>query len=178
MRLNLFKPLILFIFITSLTTWAVPGVVQATSHKEIFNWVAKQMETDKDYPMPQIKIVSKEELQRVFSKFSEKSVKRWAESLGEEEADRIMARYLNEVIGLFVPETKIIYVGNFLNPCKQSSIVAHEITHYFQCMKHGKIDPHSFNADLIYLGNELEASKIENLFLKTFCETKTTNLQE
>jgi hypothetical protein len=152
-----------------LTISCFSGTVGASSHEDIFNWVAEKVEVKKDYPMPQIKIVSRTELQRVFSKFSEKSIKKWAETLGEEEADRMMARYLKEVIGLFVPDTKIVYVGSFLESCKQRSIIAHEITHYFQCMTRGKIDPHSFNADLIYLGNELEASKIEKLYLETFC---------
>ena len=47
--------------------------------------------------------------------------------------------------------------------------MAHEITHYFQCMRQGRLDPDSLNADLIYLGNELEASKIERLFVEAFC---------
>jgi hypothetical protein len=168
MKYKFWNPITISLIITVIITlYAIPA--QCSSHEEIFKWVAKQLEISKDYSMPEIKMVSKKELRKIFSKSSEKSLKRWAQDFGEEEADKMMNRYLKQVIGLYIPETKAIYVGRFLDECKRKSILAHELTHYFQDMTEGKIDPQSFDADLMYLRNELEASRIEKKFLKTFC---------
>ena len=91
-----------------MTSSLVSGRVFALSREEIICWVAEKLSVEADYPMPETKIGPRQELQNVFSRFSEKSTKRWVEYFQEGEADKMMARYLGGVVGLFVPETKII----------------------------------------------------------------------
>ncbi len=142
------------------------------SHEEIFNWVAHKLKIDIDYPMPQINVVPKEMLQRVFRKQSALSYKQWVKELGKDEANKTMDMYLKEVIGLFDPKTKIIYVGSFLDPCKFDSIVAHEIVHYLQVMKDGRVNPHSIRFDNVHFLREMQASDIAQKYMKTFCENQ------
>ena len=168
-----FKNKILFTLLLALSLMIYSGPECDFSHEEIFAWVANELEITTNYPMPAILIVSQEELQRIFSKDNEQSLKRWAGRYGDEKANKIMDRYLKEILGLFDPKTNVIYVGNFLEPCKQQSIIAHELTHYFQAMEPRKIDPQSYYGDsnMIRFGNEMEASNIENTFKGTFCNT-------
>jgi len=145
------------------------GQALSMSDEEIFNWVARELEIDKDYPMPQIIVVSKEKLQIVFRKESEQSYQRWVKQYGENTAKETMDLYLKEVIGLFLPKAKVIYVGSFMEPCRFNSIVAHEITHYFQVMKDGLINPRAIGFDHIHISREMQANDIANRYMKTFC---------
>ena len=153
--------------ILSIVTYTGPAL--SMSHEEIFHWVANEIAVKKHYPMPEIRIVPKKDLQRVFRKGSEQSLKRWAGMYGEEAASEMMDQYLNEVIGLFNPKDQIIYVGSFMEPCRQESIIAHEFTHYLQVMEKGTVDLQSNAADAMRMSHELEAGDIENKFRKTFC---------
>jgi hypothetical protein len=119
--------------------------------------------------MPEIAIVPRNELQKAFLEGNEKSLKRWAGTYGEEKGNEIMDQYLKEVIGLFNPKTHTIHVGGFLEPCKQESIVAHELAHYFQTAENGTVDLQSRGGGEIRLRNEMEAGMIENEFKETFC---------
>ena len=146
-----------------------PSQAQGISHEDIFVWVANKLEIEKDYQIPKITIVPREELQRVFLKYNEKSLKRWAGVYGEERANEIMDQYLKEVVGLFNPKNSIIHVGGFLKSCKQESIVAHELAHYFQTEENGTVELQSYGAEEIRLRNEMEAGMIENEFNEKFC---------
>ncbi|MEE9612864.1 MAG: hypothetical protein V3W19_16545 [Desulfatiglandales bacterium] len=152
-----------------LTTLIYRAPALSMSHEEIFKWVAQELEIEKDYPMPQIIVVSKAELQRVFKKDSEKSYQRWVEEYGENKAKETMDLYLNDLLGLFNPKAKVIYVGSFMEQCKFNSIVAHEITHYFQVLEEGTIDPQSTGFDYTHLFREMQASKIMDMYMKAFC---------
>ena len=164
-----FEHKILFTLLLALPLMIYSGPVLGFSHEEIFVWVANELEITGDYPLPEIAIVSKEELQRIFNKANEQSLKRWPEIYGEEKASQMLDRYLDVVIGIFDPKTNVIYVGNFLEPCEQQSIIAHEFAHYFQTMKQGEIDLQSYGASELKLRNEMEASNIESIFKETFC---------
>ena len=94
-----------------------PSQAQGISHEDIFDWVSNELEIENHYQMPKITIVPKEELQRVFLKYNEKSLKRWAGVYGEERASEIMDQYLKEVIGLFNPKNNIIHVFNICIIC-------------------------------------------------------------
>ncbi len=145
------------------------GQALSMSNEEIFNWVARELEIDKDYPMPQIIVVSREKLQIVFRKESAKSYQRWVKEYGENTAKKTMDLYLKEVIGLFIPKAKVIYVGSFMESCKFNSIVAHEMAHYFQVMKDGLINSRAIGFDHIHLSREMQASDIANRYMKAFC---------
>jgi hypothetical protein len=146
-----------------------PGPALCLSPEEIYNWVANELEIKKDYPMPEIRIVQRKELQTEFRKGSEKSFKRWAGMYGDETASEIMDTYLKEVIGLFNPKAKVIYVGSFMEPCRQESIIAHELTHYFQVMENGTPSIGSYQGDTLRYSQEMKAGKIGNQFRETFC---------
>lgn len=154
-------------FVLPVTILATPAL--SVSHEEIFIWVVDELSIVKDYSMPKILLVSKKELQFVFKENTERSYQRWSQMYGNDEADRILDFYLQEVIGLFDPDTRKIYVGSFLDPCKLESIVAHELTHYLQFMQHGKIDSDMYGAEHIRAKNEIQAEIIENKYIKTFC---------
>jgi len=162
------KILNILILLLALPIIIYSGPAFGLSHEEIFNWVANELEITTDYPMPAILIVPQEALQRIFNKATEQSLERWAKIYGHEEAHNIRDRYLKEVLGLFDPKTKVIYVGDFMEPHKQQSIIAHEITHYFQTMERGTIDPQSYGAAETVTVYEMEASHIENTFMETF----------
>ena len=106
----------------------------------------------------------------LFKENTGQSYQRWSHMYGNEEADRILDFFLKEVIGLFNPDTQKIYVGSFLDGCKQESIVAHELTHYFQFMQQGKIDPNMYGADQIQVLREITAGRIESKYIQTFCQ--------
>ena len=164
-----YKHKILFTLLLALPLMIYSGPVLGFSHEEIFVWVANELEITGDYPLPEIAIVSKEELQRIFNKANEQSLKRWPEIYGEEKASQMLDRYLDVVIGIFDPKNNVIYVGNFLEPCEQQSIIAHELVHYFQTIEHGRIDHQSYGAAELMVRNEMEASNIESIFKETFC---------
>jgi hypothetical protein len=69
-------------------------------------------------------------------------------------------------------------VGNFLDSCKQESIVGHELTHYFQFMQHGKIDTNMYGANQIQVQNEIQAGKIESKYIQTFCQPSNSIIVE
>lgn len=143
--------------------------------KEIFTWVSSELNIENQYKMPAIQYVTKEKLGEVFKKNYERSFKRWASEYGEKKAAEFMDFYLSEVIGLFIPKTGNLYVGDFIEPCKKESIVAHELTHFFQHMKDGPVDPNSKDAADKHLYNEMQAGNIEKKFMEKFCRTASVN---
>lgn len=171
--MKVFRKSILCMSLSLLLTIVVfKGLALSMSHEEIFSWVARELKIDTDYPMPQINVVPKEELQKVFRKESWRSYKQWVTEYGESQAKKTMDLYLNEVIGLFNPKTKIIYVGNFMEPCNFDSIVAHEIVHYMQVMKDGQVDLQSMGFDSVHFFREMQASNIAKKYMKAFCENQ------
>lgn len=158
-----------------LTTVIYRAPALSMSHEEIFHWVAHELEIEKDYPMPQVMVVSKAELQRVFKKDSEQSYQRWVEEYGENKAKETMDLYLNDLLGLFNPKARVIYVGSFMEQCKFNSIVAHEITHYFQVLEEGTIDTQSDGFEFMHLFREMQAGKIMDEYMKAFCVSPAGN---
>jgi hypothetical protein len=139
--------------------------------KEMFTWVSGELNIENRYKMPAIQYVTKEKLSHVFKKNNERSFKRWTSEYGEEKATELIDFYLCEVIGLFIPKTGDLYVGDFIEPCKKESIVAHELTHFFQHMKDGPVDPNSKDAANKHLYREMQGGNIEKKFMEKFCRT-------
>ena len=144
---------------------------ESMSIEEIFQWVKSEYKCKADYPIPEVQFVSKAELQKVYRQCNEKVAKKWAGKYGARKANELMDYYLNEVIGLCIPKTGDIYVGAFLPPCKRDATVAHELTHYFQLMEEGPIDPKSSGAQDKYLYHEMKAALFENNFIDQFCDS-------
>jgi hypothetical protein len=148
---------------------ASPASAGSMSVEEIFQWVKSEYKCKKDHPIPDVRFVSKEELQKVYRRCNENVAKKWAGKYGTQKANEMMNFYLNEVIGLCIPKTGDIYVGNFLPPCRRDATVAHELTHYFQIMEDGPIDLKSNGAQDKFLYHEMQAALFENNFREIFC---------
>ena len=166
------KTLIISIFLSVMLT-AAPTM--GFTDRDIFTWVSNELNIENQYKMPAIQYVTKENLGHVFKKNNERSFKRWASEYGEKKASELMDFYLSEVIGLFIPNTGDLYVGDFIEPCKKESIVAHELTHFFQHMKDGPVDPNSKDAANKHLYREMQAGNIEKKFVEKFCGTASAN---
>ena len=169
------KFIIHIVIVLSIPAAAFAGLNHGVSNQDIYSWVTTKLEAGKDYPMPQIELVSQEKLQKIFRTTNEKSFMRWADRYGKEMADEMIAFYLKEVIGLFIPKTCALYVGNFLEPCKQKSIIAHELVHYIQHMQDGQVPIGSKQAENMHLFREMQAGKIEKDFNKAFCDQDHPN---
>ena len=164
-----FVLLVCFILLTTINVTAKPG--QDMTYIEIFQWVAQQLKVDTNYPFPQILIISKTDLEKVWRKKNQRSYQSWVELYGENKARETMDQLLDELLGLFDPKTRIIYVGNFMGPCKTNAILAHEITHYLQLMQDGPGDPESEDFDLLYIYREMQADQIEKKFWTSYCHS-------
>ncbi len=152
----------------SSTFWSTNS--QAVTHEQIFIWISRQMHIEYFYSMPEVQYVSKTRLQEVFQEFSRNSFDRWRMVHGQAGAEKIMASYRNRLVGLFNPKTQIIYVGDFLQPCRQKAVLAHEMTHFFQHWINGPIQNRSFIADDLRTIREIEAYQMEARFKALFCE--------
>ena len=162
---------VLFVFFFS---FILPGMIGTGSardftNEEIFYWVVDQLKIEKDYPLPTIHVIDRQELQKQFKENNHRSFQRWAQEFGPEKAKKIIEDYLREVVGLFDPKSKIIYVNDFDDPCREASIIAHEITHYLQVMDDIPVSASSVGSDTIRLFRELQAGNLEKTFKDAFC---------
>ena len=143
------------------------------SQYEIFDWVSKELEIEGQYPIPEIRLVSKKILQVVLLNESGKGFERLIGLYGGTDPERRRRHYLSNILGLFLPETGVAYVRKDLTPCRRNSIIAHEYTHYFQNRQFGRtsyLKPHE--QEEVHIFREQEAREIENQFFQQFCNTK------
>jgi hypothetical protein len=115
----------------------IPCLTQAWDQEEIFFWVARQLGVAPGEERPQIFELPEQEFREQFLKSTEKSLKFFRESLIGMGWDRVEAsNYLEnlskDVAGFLTKKDRNIYIKNTLEPCYKASIVAHEITHFFQ----------------------------------------------
>ena len=141
---------------------------------EILAWVAHRMYIAEPGPLPALFYVDKAKLQAVFKRANRNSYLRWEARFGTSEAQRILSVYLQEIVGMFDSDTKSIYVGRFLAPCRREAILAHEITHYLQVHRHGRVEPDVHDAEHIQLRWEMQAITMERRYGELFCENKDT----
>ena len=139
------------------------------SEKEIFEWVAKEMKIEKQYPIPEIYYISREALQIFWMSRNEKTYNRWVNEYGEKKANELWGFCLRNMVALFDPKTTNIYIGNFMERCDLESRVAHEIVHYFQQMTDGVIIHEDDTDGNKYLFREMQATKFERIFKQQFC---------
>ncbi len=152
--------------------WQEPGY--ALEPTQVLAWVARRMDITETGPLPAVFYVDKAELQAVFTRANRNSYLRWETRFGTPDAERILSVYLQEIVGMFDSDTKSIYVGRFLAPCRQEAILAHEFTHYLQVRRHGRVDPDTHDAEHIQLRWEMQAITMERRYSEHFCENKNT----
>lgn len=160
------------LLLLSLTFWT--AICFAATPEQIFVWVSRQMHIEYAYDMPEVQFVGKQQLQSVFQDFSRRSFEEWQVNHGEEQARTIMASYLDRVVGFFHPPTQTIYVGEYLSPCLKQSVLAHEITHYFQDLIRGPIELKGYGADDRRMFREMEAYLMGNKFKDLFCNSENS----
>jgi hypothetical protein len=141
----------------------------ADPHEEIFEWVAAQMNVRIRGHMPQIRLVGKKHLCTVFAKNNQRSYLRWKARYGELLARKILDLYLREILGLYDPATNTIYVSKELGACRRQSIIAHELTHFFQYQTQKIKQPSDPTADAQRLQMENEAHLIEYRYIQLHC---------
>ena len=147
------------------------GTAYCDDELKIVTWVAGQMGVQPSgYSYPVIKMVDKASLDRQFSSGNEHSMARWIADHGQANAEALMRTYLEAVVGLFDPKTRVIYVGTFLSPCRQKAILAHEAAHYLQYMTRGPIPDEGMASEMILMEREMEACAIERIFEERFCD--------
>ena len=139
------------------------------SPEQIYTWVARQMNIEHVDRMPEVTYVDKAELQQIFRDFSSKSYAQMASDHGKDYAEEVMGLYLDNIVGLFHPETKAIFVGEFLDPCRRQAVLAHELMHYLQDKVEGRINNNEYRADEKRMVREMQAGKLERKFEETFC---------
>jgi hypothetical protein len=147
-----------------------PGIGHCQSTEEIFNWVADQMGMIDDIAMPTVQFVGKKGIQKAFIEGNRNGYRRWESHYGKDEAAKILKTYLDEIVGLFNEKSQTIFIGTFIDPCKQRAVLAHEFVHFFQYIKDGPIAPGSFQEDISRLSREMKAYSIQDKYEENFCQ--------
>jgi len=170
-----FKPKLIYIVFPILFTCftinpAIGHERSELSDEAIALWVADRIGMSEPFDMPSRHYVDKATLGSVFREGNQKSFSRWQEDYGEDEADRILKGYLENVLGLFNENTLNIYVADFIDSCSRQAIFAHEMVHYFQFLLEGVIPEGSFNEGDERLMREMQAYHIQDEYLSAFCQ--------
>ena len=158
--------MVLTLVVFQLVFWVQTGFCLST--EEILNWVAYKMKIEYNDPTPTVLFVDENEIRTIFRNNNNRSFQRWEAEYGKDTAEKILDNYLKDVVGLFVPDSQIICVGNFLDPSRRQAVLAHELTHYLQHWRYGKIRENDFFAGEKYLMREMEAYNNEECFKKEF----------
>jgi hypothetical protein len=146
----------------------IPFSIQASDQEwdqeEIFSWVAGQLGVSPGEERPQIVELPEQEFREQFLNSTEKSLKRLRESLigmgwDRVEASNYLENLTKDVAGFLTKKDLHIYIKNSLEPCYKASIVAHEITHFFQ-IKHNLLEAEA---------RELQAEHIEKKYREEHC---------
>ena len=140
--------------------------------EEIFYWVARQMKIDDPGRMPIARYVPRQRLRTVFEKNNHQSYLHWRARYGELQAQKVLTQYLLNIIGLYDPGTGTVYVAHDLDTCKKRSILAHEMTHFFQYQKNTAIKQPEAIAYAQRLQREAQAHQNEYLYLHTYCPNR------
>ena len=163
---------ILYFMAALATLLARSGSAFCESEDLIARWVATQMIITKKYAVPVVRLVEKNELNQIFMSGSKHYMARWTADHGASAAENIKEVYLDKAVGLFDPKSRVIYVGTFLPECQRDAVLAHEIAHYFQYIFRGSIEGDGFAAEALLMEREIEASTIERIFEKQYCEAQ------
>ena len=117
--------------------WSIQAWDPEWDQEEIFFWVARQLGISPGEERPQIIGLAEQEFREHFFKSTEKSLKLLRESLigmgwDRVEASNYVENLTKDVAGFLTKKDRYIYIKDSLEPCYKASIVAHEISHFFQ----------------------------------------------
>lgn len=137
--------------------------------EKIFHWVARQMKIDDPGRTPIVRYVSRQILRTIFEKNNHRSYLRWRARYGELQAQKMLTQYLRNILGLYDPGTGTVYVAQDLNICKKRTILAHEMTHFFQYQRDAATKQPEPAAYAQRLQREAQAHQIEHLYFQAHC---------
>lgn len=147
-----------------------PLTSAAKNPEQIFQWVADELEVTEVHPMPKIAFLEKSALQSVFKASNKHSRQQWQKDYGEYKANQLMQMYLKELVGLFDPQSRNVYIGNFIEPCRKEAVLAHELTHYFQVVLDRRFGGYFGDPGEQHYLREMEAYGMEKRYRRRFCE--------
>ena len=144
--------------------WSIQAWDQEGDQEEIFFWVARQLGISPGEERPQIIELAEQEFREHFLKSTEKSLKLLRESLigmgwDRVEAGNYVENLTKDVAGFLTKKDRYIYIKDSLEPCYKASIVAHEISHFFQ-MKYNPLGEEV---------REFQAEHIERKYREEHC---------
>lgn len=145
------------------------GPVHADEVRDVYMWVADELQIDSVPDMPSVHFVDKESLHAAFKEGNQAAISHWVEQYGEDQAHRIMTHYLQGMQGLFISNSESIYIFALLPPCRRRSVLAHEFTHFFQFLTDGEISLDQYDSDILHLMREMKAYQIEKKYLAGYC---------
>jgi len=158
-------PLLVFLIVQ-------PATGACESPEAIFRWVIQELKIEQPFEMPAVRFVERKALAGILVQSNINAYRLWLSKDEPTQAEHMRKHYLDTIVGVFDPKTKIVYIGDFLPDCRRQAVMAHEFVHYFQHMTNG------FNANKIYDQSalrsvmEFQAYRIENRFTKQFCESR------
>jgi len=164
---RLFRPLLLLLAALPLSA----GGVRGASDGDILQWTSRQMKIAENYSLPPIHRVSREVLGAALREHSRASFLRWQQDYGPDQAEKFMQTYAAGIAGLFDAQQMVVYVGDFLPPCRQEAVVAHELTHYLQQQTRGLVGEGAHSADLVMV-RELVAQRVERRYRDERCTAR------
>jgi hypothetical protein len=161
----LMKNRLLLVFNLLFVAAGIPCTVAAMDHEEIFYWVADTLQIDRFEENPSIFELGDEQLKERFLQYTERDLKLYRESLmrmgwNRNESKKYIDNLIDDVAGFFSKKDGIIYIKNSLDPCYKESIVAHEITHFFQ------FKYNTLREEL----RELQAGQVEKKYYEEHCD--------
>jgi hypothetical protein len=142
---------------------------EASEIEDIYLYVAGEMAVEKVPDPPQVYFVDKDALRAAFQENIHAAYMRWKAQYGEDQARRAMHRYLQELVGLFVPHSRTIYVDATLPACRRRAALAHEFCHFFQYIMEGVINQDQYREDILYMIREMRAYKLEHQYMAAYC---------
>jgi len=145
------------------------GHAHADEETEVYMWVAGEMQIGSVPAMPYIHFVDKDGLKAAFKQSNHESLNRWEAQYGEAQAQQIMNRYLQGMVGLFISNSDAIYVYALLPPCRRRATLAHEFCHFFQFFTDGEISLDQYDSDILHLVREMAAYKLEKKYMAEQC---------
>jgi Zn-dependent peptidase ImmA (M78 family) len=147
------------------------GLGDGLNTEAVFAWTIRQMRIVDHYELqlPAIRVVSKATLRKTFVASSHKSFQRWQAMYGMDRAQQILEKYLHDIVGMFDPQTRVIYVGRFLSPCRQQAVLAHELVHFFQHQTILAAAIEAYDPDTVNMIREMEAYQIQHRFMEQNC---------
>ena len=164
--------LVCWLFLSQTTVLWAEAIEPDMPYAAIYRWVAAEMGVEPIWPMPVIHEVDHSTLETCFKTVNHRVYPLLSAKYGVSQAQAILARYMNELAGLYAPRTKTIYIGRFLNPCRRQAVLAHEICHFFQFQSENRASGHAVSSQMEQLTRELAAQRIEKHYMDRHCSEK------